>query len=311
MRVALLGRTHWLLDAGQRAMRDGHQIVLVATAAAQREYRAKEDDFAKFAAGVSAPFHLSPDVNSETFRRALTDARADIAVSMNWPSLVRHETCAIPRDGILNAHAGDLPRYRGNACPNWAILNGEPHIGLCIHAMDPDEVDAGPVYVRRRLPLDETIYIGDVYRWMDTSVPEMFSEALEHLGCSDFAPEDQTKSGVVPLRCHPRRPEDGRVDWSAPAETIGRLVRASSRPLAGAFAFLDGQQKVTIWRARPASLDYEILAVPGQILGRSAAGNILVAGGSGVLEIEEAEISGGGPLPASNRHRLTSTKVES
>lgn len=305
MRVAVLGRTHWLLAASRRLMEAGHNIVLVATAAAAPEYKAHEDDFAALASDRGAPFMLSPDVNGEAFRNAFTAAKPDVAISVNWPQMIRRDACTIPPHGILNAHAGDLPRYRGNACPNWAILNGEPHVGLCIHRMDPDVVDAGPVFARRRMPIDDSTYIADVYAWMDGIVPELFCEAVNRLAASGFQPEDQSASGVRPLRCHPRRPEDGVIDWREDAIRIARLVRASSRPFAGAFSHFDGGERVTIWRVQPAQLDHDVLAVPGQILGRSRAKGVLVACGTGALEIEEADLTGGGALQASNRHRFT------
>ena len=253
-----------------------------------------------------ASFHLNPEVNEAVFVRALAESGAQAGVSINWPTLMSADTCAAVPIGILNAHAGDLPRYRGNACPNRAIINGEPHVGACVHAMDPTEVDAGPVYTRRRLPLDATVYIGDVHFWLDQVIPEMFVEALANAQTSGFEPENQAASGVVPLRCHPRRPEDGRIDWRDDAVRIARLVRASSRPFAGAFTFLEGQTKVTIWRACEVSLDHEVVAMPGQVMGRGQKGGVLVACGQGILEIEEATMEDGSRLPAANRFRLNS-----
>src|SRR5947208_2681477 len=121
MRVAVLGRTHFLLDVARRLHSRNHEIVLVATAPASPEYSARERDFEELAVDNGAPFHFSPDINSEGFRVALIEARPAVAVSINWPTLIGAKTCAAVPLGILNGHAGDLPRYRGNACPNWAI----------------------------------------------------------------------------------------------------------------------------------------------------------------------------------------------
>jgi UDP-4-amino-4-deoxy-L-arabinose formyltransferase/UDP-glucuronic acid dehydrogenase (UDP-4-keto-hexauronic acid decarboxylating) len=170
--------------------------------------------------------------------------------------------------------------------------------------MDSAGIDAGPVFSRRRLPLNETTYIADVYAWLDGTFPEMFSEAIGRMLDPAFMPEDQTKSSLPPLRCHPRRPEDGLIDWRAPADCVARLVRASSRPFAGAYSFLEGDVRATIWRARVAELDHEVAAMPGQIMSRSAQGGVLVACGEGVLEIEESELASGLSLPGANRYRL-------
>lgn len=306
MRLAVIGRTPWLLDAARRLRAVGHNIVLVATAPAAPEYAVGEKDFETFARDCGAPFWSGRNLNAPEVVAEMAGVGATVAVSVNWPSLIRSDAVAAFPKGILNAHAGDLPRYRGNACPNWAILNGEAHVGACIHAMDPYAVDAGPIYVRRHLPLTEETYIADVYCWLDESVPAMFEGAIELVSDPGFTPEDQALSPVRPLRSHPRRPEDGRIDWSEPADRIARLVRASSRPFAGAFTWLEGEVHLTVWRARAVVLDHDLAAVPGQIMGRGPEGGVLVACGRDALEIEEADREDGAALPAANRFRLTS-----
>ena len=186
------------------------------------------------------------------------------------------------------------------------LLQNEPYVGLCIHGMDPEAVDAGPVYTRKKLPLTDETYIADVYLWIDRVLPAMFVEAVSKVVDPQLKPEEQDRSRIIPLRCYPRRPEDAHINWEKNADDIARLVRASSRPFAGAFAFLEGRTRVTIWRARPANLNYEICAVPGQIIGKGQRG-ILVACGNGRLEIEEAEMADGGTLPSTSRYRLFPT----
>ena len=306
MRIAILGRTRWLLDTAAALVAAGHQLVLVATAEAAPEYGVGPDDFANLAASQGAPFYCSPDANDPDFVALLQASGAEAAVSINWPTIMGRVVCEALPHGILNAHAGDLPRYRGNACPNWAILNGEKRIGLCAHRMEPGVVDSGPIFARRFLPVLEDTYIGDVYSWLSDAVPELFVEAVSRMSERDFVPELQDWSGMRPLRCHPRRPEDGRIEWSRDAISIHRLIRASSRPFRGAHAWLEGQTCVTIWRARLAEPDHDVLAVPGQIMGRGAKGGIVIACGTGSIEIEEAELADGSRLPAANRYRLTS-----
>jgi UDP-4-amino-4-deoxy-L-arabinose formyltransferase/UDP-glucuronic acid dehydrogenase (UDP-4-keto-hexauronic acid decarboxylating) len=304
MRIAVLGRTHWLLSAARQLQSVGHDIVLVATAPAQPEYGAYEEDYASFAELCGCPYLLSPDINGSDFIGTLKDLDVDLSVSINWPSLIGPETCAATRCGVFNCHGGDLPRYRGNACASWAILRGEPKVGLCIHAMDPHELDAGPIFARRYLTISEATYIGDVLNWFDSVVPGAYLEAVSNLQNSDFVPEDQSRIGIRPLRCHPRRPEDGEIDWSQSAAQVVRLVRASSRPYRGAYASLEGKESVTIWKARVVDPGVDLLAVPGQIMGAGERGPF-VACASGVIEIEEAEMQGGGSLPHSNRYRFT------
>ena len=102
-----------------------------------------------------------------------------MAISVNWPNLLTPEVLDLFPDGVWNAHAGDLPRYRGNAAPNWAILSGEDAVILTIHRMSAG-LDEGPILAQRSFPLDETTYISDVYAFLDEAVPH----ALDGVGGS-------------------------------------------------------------------------------------------------------------------------------
>src|SRR5690606_22857566 len=98
---------------------------------------------------------------------------AQVAISVNWPSLIGPAMRAVFKYGVVNAHAGDLPRYRGNACPNWAILAGEERIHVTLHRMG-DGIDDGPILLQRSMPLAPQTYVTDVYRFLGDAIPEMF-----------------------------------------------------------------------------------------------------------------------------------------
>ena len=270
MKLAVLGRTHWLLDSARRLYEAGHEIALVATGKAAPEYRATEDDFRAFADEVDAAFAFDE----------LPPSDADLAVSVNWPRLLTREQIGLSPQGVVNAHAGDLPRYRGNAAPNWAIINGEDRVGLTLHLMD-EGLDSGPVLAKRYFPLGPRTTIGDVYAWLDESIPEMFVDVVASLEAGSLEPMPQDES--LALRVPRRRPEDSELEWTRPAVELDRLVRASSQPFAGAFGTVEGR-RVTVWRARvePGS------GAPGELVrhGEEQA----VATSEGLLVLEEFEL---------------------
>ena len=78
-------------------------------------------------------------INRDEIVEQLASAEAEIAVSVNWLTIVGQRVCDLFPHGVINGHAGDLPRYRGNAPWAYAILNGESQMGICIHQMDPGE----------------------------------------------------------------------------------------------------------------------------------------------------------------------------
>lgn len=305
LRIAILGRTHWLLNAAKAISTRGHNIVFVATASPAKEYLANEQDFQQAAQRWGASFYSDIDINSEECIRAIESCKPDLAISVNWPTLILAATISACGRGILNGHLGDLPRYRGNACPNWAILNGENRIGLAIHFMNHESIDSGPVVYRRYMDLDDNVYIEDVYNWLDTVNAESWCAALENLVNPDFQPEEQEASDIRPLRCHPRRPSDGLIDWKLGAAEICRLVRASSRPFEGAFSYIEGRERITIWRASPVTLDYDVMAVPGQLM-KDHNGSAIVICGDGFVRLDEVETTGDVKLLRSNKTRLLS-----
>jgi len=289
MRVAALGRTRLLYETIRRLAAAGHQITLIGTCRAAPEYDIREDDFRNLAERLGAAFLLTQDINGPEALGRLSQARSEVAVSVNWINLIGREACGSFPHGILNAHAGELPRYRGNAPVAWAILQGEARVGVTIHRMDPDEVDAGPVLLTDHYSLTDATYVGEVHRFLERRIPELFAEAITGISNGTIVARPQPGDPAVSLRCYPRRPEDGLVDWAAGAVAIGRLVRASAEPFSGAFTDFRGE-RLTIWRARPELWPCPSLAIPGQIVRRDRnSGEVGVATGDGVLILEEIE----------------------
>ena len=291
MRFAALGRTKMFLDAVVACAGAGHEPVLIGTCAAAPEYGVDESAFQRLAERFGCPFFADADANRPEILDLAARAQAGVAISMNWLTLLGPDLRARFAHGVVNAHAGDLPRYRGNAVPNWAILNGEPEVVLTLHEMS-DELDAGPVLLKRSFALGADTYIGDVYDFLASAVPEAFADVLDGLDRGSLRPTPQPDDPALALRCHPRRPEDGRLDWEQPAEALARLVRASAEPFAGAFTHLDGR-RLTVWRARSATPPTPVLGVPGQVVAIDrSAGAVEVLTGQGTLVIAEVEADG-------------------
>ena len=277
MKIAVLGRTHWLSDAAARLLDAGHELTLVATAAAAPEYRAVEGDFRALAARAGAAFALDE----------VPETDAELAVSVNWPRVLGRDVIdRFPR-GIVNAHAGDLPRYRGNAAPNWAIINGEQEVVLTLHLMD-EGLDSGPVLAKRRFPLGGRTTIGDVYAWLDRAIPEAFVDVVDGLAAGTIEARPQPEDPALALRVPRRRPEDSKLDWARGAAELDRLVRASSAPFAGAFSELDGA-RVTVWRAKPEGAG---AGEPFGTLLEPRGDGVPVATADGLLVLEEVELDG-------------------
>lgn len=301
MKIAVIGRTEMLYEAAQAAVASGHQIVLVATAQASPESTVGVADFEALAAEHGASFLCRVRFQPEDVP-LLRQVGADCAITMNWPTMIREDVVNCFPLGIINAHGSDLPEFRGNACPNWAILAGKSRIGLSFHFIDPFGLDTGDVVKRSFIDNTDDLYIGDVYHWLREAVPSGFIDSLERLVEPGFTPEKQDEAKAS--RAYPRRTDDGQLAFARDAELLHRLVRASSRPFAGAFCRYEGLEVVKVWRASQVQLGMKSFAIPGQILHFDRDQPVVACGDGNALRFDEYETASSKPLPRTVRARF-------
>jgi methionyl-tRNA formyltransferase len=295
MNVAAIGRTQMLYDAILALTEAGHTVTAIITAPASPEYTRTEQDFVELGDRLDVPVFVTTRLDSPEIVAAL--ARTDLGISINWVSILKQKHLDIFKHGILNAHAGDIPKYRGNACPNWALLAGEKEIVLTVHRMVPDALDCGDIVVQERFPLTGESTIGDIYTWMEKQMPAAFVSAVEKMSADPtFKTRTADQADSNGFRCYPRVPEDGFVDWNCSVESIDALVRASSAPFSGAYCFMryDNEiRKLVILKAHPVESHPADKAIPGQILKNDRdTGETHVQCGSGVLALSLCRFAG-------------------
>ena len=291
MKIAVLGRTKMLFDTIDALMQDGNEIVLIGTCKAEAEYSVNEKDYQMIAHKLSVPFFCSSKINSAEILQIIRGVGAEIAVSVNWLTILGEEVISSFPMGVLNAHCGDLPRYRGNACPNWAIINGENEYALCIHYMEPYKLDAGNILLKKYYPINDNTTITDIYENLEKDVPKLFCNAIKKVSNHEKGVE-QSRDPKDSLRCYPRIPNDGFIDWEAHGKDIVRLIRASCKPFEGAFTFY-GEDKIHIMDAMFEEFDCPCSYIPGQIIEINRKHNaVSIASGDGKIIVKNVEING-------------------
>ncbi len=294
MKIVIIGRSEILYDTACLLHEQKHEVVLVVTAQEAPEYTRTAEDYQRLAEKFGIACLQTPRISEAN--RIIHSSGADIAISFNYPGIVPQDVIDLFPLGILNAHGGDLPRYRGNACQAWAILNSEERIGLCVHKMIGGELDSGDIIVREYLSIDMNTKVTQAWEWMGRRIPRMFVQAVDLLEQDpDYALEVQSRNPADALRCYPRKPEDGRIDWNQSAESILRLINASNKPYAGAFCNFEGQ-KMIIWDAKLVEDGEIFCAVPGQVT-KIGEGWVDIACGRGRIRIKLVEIAGTEALP--------------
>lgn len=287
MKVAIIGRTEILYETVELLLKHGYEIPLIITSKEAPEYTKTSKDFERLANKIGTKYIYTNKLDE--YKEEIKKTNCEIAVSLNYSSIISQSVIELFPLGVLNAHGGNLPRYRGNACQAWAILNGEDKIGLCIHSMIGGEVDSGNIIDREYLDIDINTKITKCWDWMSQRIPDMFLNSVKKLQKdSSYVLEIQSKDAKDALRCYPRIPEDGRIDWNKSNIEILRLINASNKPYGGAYCFYE-DKKLIIWDAELSEDDENYLSVVGQVANIEKDGSIVVISGNGKLKIKEIE----------------------
>jgi len=290
VKVAVIGRTEILYKTLKLLLEANHEIGLIVTSKEAPEYTKSAFEFEQIAKKNKIKYIYTSRLDD--YVRDIKDASCDIAVSLNYSSIISQKVIDLFPLGILNAHGGDLPKYRGNACQAWAILNGETRIGLCIHSMIGGEVDNGNIIDRKFLDIDINTKITYIYQWFAEVIPNMFLESINKLANNPlYVLESKNQDPSRAMRCYPRLPEDGKIDWRKTNLEILRLINATNKPYCGAYCEYDNN-KFIIWDAELYNDDEKYLSECGQVCSIEQDGSIIVITGNGKLKINTIEYMG-------------------
>jgi methionyl-tRNA formyltransferase len=178
-------------------------------------------------------------VNTPELERTIAELRPDFVFSFYFRSMIGAPLLNAARAGALNIHGSMLPRYRGRAPVNWAILHGEQETGATLHYMSA-RADAGDIVDQMAVPILENDEAREVFGKVCFAAEVILARSLPGLinGTAARLPQ-KLEDGKYYGR---RRPEDGKIDWTRSAREIHNLVRAVAPPFPGAFGQVDGQR---------------------------------------------------------------------
>ncbi len=242
---------------------------------------------ARAAAVRGIPVHTPQDPNAPAFVEQIRRLQPDLTFSFYYRQLLGPALLHIPPLGAINLHGSLLPKYRGRAPINWALLHGETMTGVTLHYMD-QWADHGDIILQRAVPITVEDTALTLSRKLTAAARTLVSEAYPLIasGRAPRVPQDHAAA----TRFGRRRPADGLIEWGAAAWRIYNLVRAVTHPFPGAFTYWGGR-RVFVWEARPPR-DGRPAGVPGQVLGVGDSRSLEVAAGDGVLEITRLQADG-------------------
>lgn len=286
--IALIGRTQWAITTCKLLKENGFKIKLIITSKNSDYDPITPKDLKKFADEINSKFIVTERINSIKIINQLKKLKIDLGISTNNRLILSKEIISLFKYGILNAHAGDLPRYRGNASTNWAIIKGEKKIGLTIHFMN-EKLDAGNMIKKVFFKIDDHTTIGDVYKFLDKQIPILHLESAKKIRNGKYKIMKQNEKQV--LRTYPRNKIDAKINWNMKVDYIHKLIRASGFPFLGAYTYLDSNH-LTIIEAKKEYPKFKYFSEPGQITERRKNGEVSIACDDGFLILTKVKFKG-------------------
>jgi methionyl-tRNA formyltransferase len=234
---------------------------------------------------------FTPDsVNNPEWREKIAALAPDLILSVYYRHMIGTKILALPPLGAWNMHGSLLPKYRGRAPINWAVLHGEPRIGMTLHRM-VKSADAGAVVDQDGVEIGPRDTAEQAFRKVLPCARRVLARQIDALlaGTARETPQDESQANYF----GGRTPEDGRIVWTQTSRQIFNLIRAVTDPYPGAFADV-GAARLMVWWAEPDSPAAKGKhGAPGEIL---SVAPLVVATGDGALELTKIEWRGA-PAP--------------
>lgn len=271
----------------ERIVNDGHDVVAVYTQPdkpAGRGNRLNESPVKQFAAEKGLPIFQPAKIRTpfalEEFRAHAADVTVVVAYGRILPETFLN---AFPI-GAINVHFSLLPKYRGAAPVNWAIVQGEKTTGVTTIQMDAG-LDTGAILIQRETPIAEDETSIELMQRLAVVGADVLSETLSSYAELTARPQIETDATFAPIM----KKEDGLISWMLSATEITNRVRGF-QPFPTAFTYFEGK-KLTIWSASPTAVEHT-MKHPGEIIEAKGDSFLVFCGGDSVLGINEVQLEG-------------------
>ncbi len=256
MRLVFMGTPETAVPTLQRCLEDGHEIVAVWTQPdrpAGRGNKLAASPVKEFARArglvVHQPSKIKTDEARELFASHFESQGAEAAIVVAYGRILPAAFLQAPRRGCINVHFSLLPKYRGAAPANWAIVRGERETGVTTMLID-EGLDTGAMLLQRATEIGERETTPELLARLAPLGAELLSGTLTRLNELEPRAQDETQATHAPIL----RREDGRIDWTLNAFQIERRVRGF-QPWPNAYTGY-GNQRLIVWRAEALNLDF-------------------------------------------------------
>ena len=292
LKVVFMGTPDFAATCLQAVHQAGHAIAAVysrAPAPSGRGMKLTPSPVHKLAETLQLHVETPPHFKDPEARARLAAFKPDVIVVVAYGLLLPKAVLDIPHNGCLNVHASLLPRWRGAAPIQRAIMAGDQESGVAIMRME-EGLDTGPVTLEARCPITPDMTAGQLHDTLAVLGADLLVKALAKLEAGQLTETVQSQEGIVYAKKISN--DDSRIDWQQPAQSVHDLIRGLS-PFPGAFALFDfgkGEERVKILHSRMVNATGPI----GHVLDT----HLTIACGSGAVQLLRLQRAGNKAMTA-------------
>ncbi|MCI5856265.1 MAG: methionyl-tRNA formyltransferase [Agathobacter sp.] len=292
MKVIFMGTPDFAVETLEAVIKAGHEVVLVVTQPDKPKGRGnamQASPVKECALAHRIEVYQPRKIREQECVDYLEGFAADIFVVAAFGQILSQELLDMPKYGCINVHASLLPKYRGAAPIQWAVINGEEMTGVTIQQMDIG-IDTGDIIAQEEVTLDADETGGSLFDKLAAVGASLCVKAMDEIasGSAIRIPQDESAATHTSMI----HKDFGHIDWNKSAKEIERLVRGLN-PWPSAYTHLDGKT-VKIWKATVS--ENESGEKPGCIVDVTKDA-ILVQTGEGILQLDEIQLEGKKRMP--------------
>lgn len=286
MRIVFMGTPDFAVPVLEALTESKHEVVAVVTQPDKRKGRGKEMRYTPVktaALNHGIEVYQPAKVKDEEFQNVLRDINADVIVVVAFGQILPPSIIHMPKYGCINVHASLLPKYRGAAPIQWAVIDGEKETGITTMQMD-EGLDTGDMMLKEVVPVDEKETGGSLHDKLAACGGKIILETLQKVedGTVTYTKQDDSKSNYAKMLDK----NLGKIDFTKKAVEIERLIRGLN-PWPSAYTKLNGKT-LKIWDADVLEGENE---TPGKIV-NITKDQIWISTGEGILAVNELQLEG-------------------
>ena len=295
MRIVFFGTSEFALPSLEAILKSTHQVLAVVTQPDRRQGRKlilASPPVKTLTANYNLKIYQPLKVSSPDFIAALKEHKPDVLVVVSFGQILNKELLKIAKYFSINLHGSLLPKYRGPAPVNWAIINNETTTGITVIKVE-EKVDSGDILLKKEIAIDSLDNAFTLNKKLSLAGAPLLLEALNLIEQEkiSFSPQDQSQVSVAPKL----KKNDGLIDWSEEAVKIHNKVRGLF-PWPGTFTDFGGKT-LKILDTELAEAEGDTQENPGVII-RIIDNGVMIQTGQGQLLIKQLQLEGSKPMSA-------------